>query len=247
MKFLPVEWYDCIPSTNLLLENKVANKEPVPSGIIVAAREQTFGKGRYNRRWLTGKNKNLAFSYLLQVTCEPKHHPSLAMACAIGVTKQLMDMGINAVTKWPNDVLVGNKKVCGILSKQIPKPEKEGYYLIIGCGINVNMTEEEAKMIDRPATSLMIETGQQFDIEQLLGNFLQPVQTSINHWEQGHFQSIRNDWETLHKPIDTLMTMNENGTTVNGSLTGFGKYGELLLKDSEGNQHTIMQGDVFYE
>lgn len=247
MKFLPVEWYDSILSTNLLLEDKITNKEPVPSGIIVAAREQTAGKGRYNRSWLTGKNKNLAFSYLLQVTCEPKHHPSLAMACAVGVTKQLMDRKINAVTKWPNDVLVENKKICGILSKQIPKPDKEGYYLIIGCGINVNMTDEEAKMINRPVTSMMIETGKQYNIETLLSDYLQSVQSTCSQWEQDHFQSIRSDWETLHKPIGTLMTMNENGITVNGSLTGFGKYGELLLKDSAGKQHTIMQGDVFYE
>lgn len=247
MKFLPVEWYDTIPSTNTLLEEKIARKEPVPSGIIVSARQQTAGKGRYSRTWITGKNKNLAFSYLMQVTCEPKHHPSLAMACAVAVAKQLNKMGVNAITKWPNDVLVKNKKICGILSKQIPKPQQDGFYVIIGCGINVNMADEEANLIDKPATSILIETGITHEIDTLLPEFLHEIQQVNNQWEENHFQTIQQEWEQNHKPIGTLMTMSENGSSVNGYLSGFGKYGELLLRDAEGNQHTIVQGDVFYE
>jgi len=247
MRFLPVEWHDSLPSTNTYLEKKIANKEPVPSGIIVAARQQTAGIGRYNRSWFSGSNQNLAFSFLLQLDMNPIELPSLTMACAVAVAQSLKSMNIDAVTKWPNDVLVKYKKICGILSKQIPKPDDEGYFVIVGCGININMNEDEAKSIDKPATSVFIETGKQYQLDALLTEFLNRIQSEVSQWEEQGFAGIRQEWEELHKPLGTYMMMNENEIKISGAFAGFGEHGELILMDADGMQHTIIQGDVSYE
>lgn len=247
MHFLPVEWHDLLPSTNMYLEIKIANNEPVPTGIIVAARQQTAGIGRYNRSWFSGKNQNLAFSFLMQVNVQPIELPSLTMACAIAIANVLRAMNMDAVTKWPNDVLVNNKKICGILSKQIPKPDDDGYFVIVGCGININMTSSDAKNIDKPATSVFIETGKQYQLESLLLDFLNAIQSKVSLWEENGFAGIQQEWEQLHKPLGTYMMLNENEIKISGALTGFGEHGELILFDADGQQHTIIQGDVNYE
>ena len=207
----------------------------LPSGTVVATREQTQGRGRRGRDWLAAANENLTFSILLRSSSKPWKIPSVSMAVAIAISDLLKAEGIQASLKWPNDVLVAGKKICGILSEGVPGG------IIIGVGLNVNMGN--AGHIDQPATSMLIETGARRNIDDLLDTLLKHLTVWLEEWEQGGFPQIRNAWEanvpTLGKPV----TVRDGDSFRKGILHGFGDDGELLLEEN-GTVSSIWAGDV---
>jgi BirA family biotin operon repressor/biotin-[acetyl-CoA-carboxylase] ligase len=215
----------------------------IESGHIVAAREQTAGRGRQDRKWLSAPGQNLCFSLFIQTDAEPMATPSLTMAAALAVTEMLAAKGINAAPKWPNDVLVGGKKICGILSERVERPEVPKTGIIIGIGLNVNMTTEEAQAIDRPATSMLIESGRAADIVQTLEALFQPLDHWIGEWETGGFSNLREIWTEQAGPIGKPLAVHDGGIKKSGTLAGFGHHGELLLETRNGIE-TIWSGDV---
>jgi BirA family biotin operon repressor/biotin-[acetyl-CoA-carboxylase] ligase len=234
-----IQWYERLPSTNTFLKELAGLKKQLPSGTVVAAREQTQGRGRREREWLSSEGENLTFSVLLRATCEPVKLPSAAMAAALAVAELLESEGVDASLKWPNDVLVNGKKICGILSEGIPGG------VIIGIGLNVNM--RSADHIDQPATSVRIETGKRSNVEALLDGLLKPLSVRLDEWAQGGFSKVRKDWEANVPTLGKTVTVRDGGAVRTGILTGFGKNGELLLGDERGNVMPIWAGDVFNE
>jgi BirA family biotin operon repressor/biotin-[acetyl-CoA-carboxylase] ligase len=220
-------------SQDLLLKN----------GTVFATREQTAGRGRSDRKWLSAPDTNLCFSLFLETGCELIQVPSLTMAIALAVTDLLNGLNIPARPKWPNDVLVGEHKICGILSERINKSGKNGAGIIVGVGLNVNMTSQEAEAIDRPATSILIETGKAGDLFQTLESLFQPLEHWIAEWENGGFSNFRNRWTEKTGPIGRPLTVHDGSTKKSGSLAGYGTDGELLLQTGNGIE-TIWSGDV---
>lgn len=231
-----VQWYERLPSTNTFLREKLLAERELLSGTVVAAREQTHGRGRREREWLSSVGENLTFSLLLRHSSDPRRLPSAAMAAAVAVADLLAGEEVKPTLKWPNDVQVNGKKICGILSDGVAG------HIIIGIGLNVNM--QCAEHIDQPATSVGIETGKHYDIEQLLDKLLGHISVRLDEWIQGGFSGIRKYWEahspTLGKPISV-----RDGDTVRaGIFVGFGTDGELLLKDQSGRLHTVWSGGL---
>ncbi|MDH3981957.1 MAG: biotin--[acetyl-CoA-carboxylase] ligase [Kiritimatiellaceae bacterium] len=236
-----VEWHERLGSTNMYMKDLVLQGSGIESGKIVAAREQTAGRGRSDRQWLSSPATNLCFSLYIEADCELIKIPSLTMAAALAVTDHLNTLKIPASPKWPNDVLVGNKKICGILSERIDHPGKTG--MIIGIGLNVNMPTEEAEIIDRPATSMLIESGQAHDLSQTLKNLFQPLEHWIGEWENGGFYNLRKIWTEKAGPIGKPLSIHDGNLKKHGTLSGFGDHGELLLQTESGLE-TIWSGDV---
>ncbi len=208
----------------------------LPSCTVVAAREQTQGRGRLDRHWLAAPNENLTFSILLRGNAEPRKLPAAAMAAAVAVTELLKAEGVRAVLKWPNDVLVGGKKICGILSEGIP----EG--IIIGVGLNVNM--ESAGHIDQPATSVLIETGRHRNLDEFLKKLLPFLSVRLGEWELGGFPGVRKPWEQNVPTIGKTVTVHDGDVERTGLLAGFGEDGELLLKSGDGTVSSVWAGDL---
>ncbi len=234
MKF-KLQWYDRLPSTNTFLKERLALEPGLSSGTVVAAREQTQGRGRREREWLSSANENLTFSLFLRTDSEPWKIPSATMAAAIAVAELLESEGVNADLKWPNDVLVGGKKICGILSEGVSGA------VIIGIGLNVNMTC--ADHIDQPATSILMESGERRSVDDLLEKLLPILAECLGDWEQGGFSKVRKKWEqkvpTLGKPV----TVRDGDHVRCGILRGFGDDGELLLEE-QGVVSAVWAGDV---
>lgn len=233
---LRVQWYDRLPSTNTFLKERLELEPQLPSGTAVAARDQTAGKGRRGRDWLSSSNENLTFSFLLRGSCEPQKLPSAAMAAAVAVAELLQIEKINADLKWPNDVLVNGRKICGILS--------EGVFggIIVGIGLNVNM--QEAGHIDQPATSMLIESGERRNIDELLGKLLPILSARLEEWAEGGFSKVRKKWEANVPNIGKPVTVRDGDAVREGLLAGFGEFGELLLQDKTGAISPIWAGDV---
>ncbi len=158
------------------------------------------------------------------------------MAERLAVAELLASEGINASLKWPNDVLVNGKKICGILSEGITGG------IIIGIGLNVNM--KKADHIDQPATSVLMETAKHRDVDELLGKLLKHLSVRLDEWVQGGFPKVRKNWEAKIPNLGKSVTVRDGGALRTGLLAGFGADGELFLLDDAGNINAIWAGDL---
>ena len=111
------------------------------------------------------------------------------MAVALGVATALEALGIDVQTKWPNDLLVKRRKICGILAERCA-PEAT----VVGLGLNVNMRADEAAEIDQPATSIAIEKGEAYDVQEALGFLLPHIETWIVSWRTRGFAGLQEAW-----------------------------------------------------
>ncbi|HEY5653526.1 MAG TPA: biotin--[acetyl-CoA-carboxylase] ligase, partial [Pontiella sp.] len=225
----------------VFLKERFSKEKRIPSGTIVATREQTAGRGRSNRNWLSAPNTNLCFSIFIETNAELTTVPSLTMATALAVTEYLNTLRIPAIPKWPNDVLVESRKICGILSERVQSRFQSG--IIVGIGLNVNMSSEEAKSIDRPATSILIESETTHDLTQTLDELIPLINYWIEKWEKSGFSAIRKIWTERAGPIGKPLTVHDGSTKKSGTLAGFGNNGELLLQTTDGLE-TIWSGDI---
>jgi len=242
MKF-KIEWFDKLASTNALMRERFGQGSDIESGHIVAAHEQTAGRGRQDRKWLSTAGTNLCFSLFVQTKAELMDVPALTMAAALAVAEMLGRKNIDATLKWPNDVLVDGRKICGILSERVERTSAPKTGIIVGIGLNVNMSSEEAGAIDRPATSILIETGQATDLSHTLDDLFPLLEYWIGEWEKGGFSSLRTAWTERTGSLGKPLTVHDGDIKKTGTLAGFGNHGELLLQTTDGIE-TIWAGDI---
>lgn len=235
------EWFDQLSSTNAYMKGWFTRDSPLLNGTVFATRDQTAGRGRSDRSWKSTPDTNLCFSLFVETDCPLIDVPSLTMAAALGIADFLNGHKIPAAPKWPNDVLVGNSKICGILSERIETPKTRG--IIVGIGLNVNMSSEEAASIERPATSMLIESGKAGDLVQTLENLLPYLDHWIEDWKRGGFSNLRKIWTEKAGPIGKPLKVHDGDIYKEGTLAGFGDHGELILQTSQGLE-TIWSGDV---
>ena len=143
MKFSKPEWHAQLSSTNTVISQRLREGEPLPDGFVLAAHEQTAGRGRLGRSWQSKVGHNLTFSFLIHRINDLSQMMSLPMAVAIAVAVVMEQYGVEVQTKWPNDLLIKKRKICGILAERFQMDA-----IVVGIGINVNMCREDADQID---------------------------------------------------------------------------------------------------
>jgi len=168
----PYEHVVSTPSTQLLLPPEA------PEGALVTADEQTAGRGRLGRRWLAPAGTSLLCSLQLRPTLASERLPELtgvaAHACAEAIAALT---GLEPELKFPNDVLVGDRKLAGVLA------EARDERVVLGIGVNVNVPAEGLPQeVDRAATSLLVETGREVDRAQLLAELLERLERRYDAW-----------------------------------------------------------------
>ena len=168
----PYLYVEVCPSTQRLLS------EGYSEGAVALTEEQTEGRGRLGRRWLSPPGVSLLFSILLEPPVETARLPELSLvagrACA-GAIAAVAE--VTPDVKLPNDILISGRKVAGILAEA-----REGR-VVLGIGINVNVPEEDLPTeVDRPATSLLVETGHEVDRGELLIELLERLEHSYDEW-----------------------------------------------------------------
>ena len=244
MNFLPPEWHEQLASTNTHLLERLYRGEKLSSGFVIAAREQTAGRGRYRRQWIAQANENLTFSFLLITRAAFSQLTSLPIAIALGVSDALKTYGMSAQTKWPNDVLIDGAKICGMLLERSDQKQPDGTAIVIGIGLNVNMDATTAALIDRPVTSMRLETGWEYDLEQVLEQVLSSTVPWIDRWESEGFPALRTAWEHRCVYMGEEISVGEGDDVKTGILAGFGDCGQLLLREPDGQVSEIWAGDV---
>jgi len=233
MQLQKPQWHDELLSTNTTLVEWLRAGRNLPDGFVLAARSQTAGRGRYERRWFTRPGRNLTFSALLRSEASPLQFLSLPQSAALGVVAYLEENGLAAQTKWPNDVLVGGRKICGILAERCGG-------VVLGIGLNVNMDADEAASIGQPATSLRIETGTERDVERALDELLVHLQAWSGRWEKGGFAALSAAWEARCVNLGQYIAV--GGRTV--VVRGFGSAGQMLLREDDGTRCEVWTGEV---
>ena len=168
----PYEHVESTPSTQLLLP------DDAPEGALVVAEEQTAGRGRLGRRWLAPAGTSLLCSLQLRPTVAAERLPELTSVASRACAEAIAELtALEPVLKFPNDVLVGGRKVAGILA------EAREERVVLGMGVNVNVAAAALPQdVVRPATSLLVETGREVDRAELLVELLERLERRYDAW-----------------------------------------------------------------
>jgi BirA family biotin operon repressor/biotin-[acetyl-CoA-carboxylase] ligase len=232
--------FDSIDSTNNCARALAGND--CPEGSVVVAEYQTAGKGRLGRIWIADAGENLTFSTILRPKISPEGLNLLplvaAVAVARGVTKTT---GMKPDCKWPNDLLVGGKKFCGILLEGVS--HDNGFdYVIAGIGINVNQSVFPPDLHER-ATSLRAASGHPINREDLLRSILEYFEELYLLGKKEEFRTIPEIWLTHSTMIGKGVEVESEGTVFSGRASGIAPDGALILTTASGTR-SVYAGDV---
>lgn len=173
-----IEVVDATGSTNALVVDRA--RSGAPEGLVVVTEHQTAGRGRLDRTWETPARSALTFSVLLRPTAPTRTWPWLPLLAGYAVDKALKARGFDAGVKWPNDVLIGDRKVAGILVERVETDA--GPAAVVGIGLNVGLTADELPV--ETATSLAVEGGAP-DRTELLLELLASLREAYDAWQAG--------------------------------------------------------------
>jgi len=211
-----------------------------PDGTVVLAEEQTKGRGRFDRAWVSPSGQNLYQTLLIRPPLDRLR--SLSIVAPLAVALAVEDTtGLEPRIKWPNDVLISGRKLSGILIESESSGEKVEYALV-GPGINVNFDIEQSPEIAQIATSLKRELGRETSREELLAAFL-------NHFEQLYEEAPRGDsvFEQWRSRLDTLgrdVRVTFRDQVYEGLAEDVDRDGNLILAQPDGTRRVIEAGEV---
>ncbi|NMM64848.1 biotin--[acetyl-CoA-carboxylase] ligase [Clostridium sp. P21] len=236
-------YFESLDSTNTKAK-ELALKD-ASHGTIIISEEQTAGKGRLGRFFLSPKYKGIWISIILRPDIDPLKVPKITQIGAAAVVKACEAFNINVNVKWPNDIILNNKKVCGILTEMSGELNKVNY-VVMGIGVNANIDENDfPEELKNKATSISIETKNYIkrkefvgillnNFEKLYEEFVEEdnIKTSINICRKNsiligkEIKIINRNKETLAKALD----LDENG--------------ELIVELKDGNIYKVVSGEV---
>ncbi|UCD08824.1 MAG: biotin--[acetyl-CoA-carboxylase] ligase [Dehalococcoidales bacterium] len=232
-----VLYYPSVTSTNEIAKKDA--KRGIDEGTVVIADEQTAGRGRLKRTWLTPEG-NIALSVVLYP--EIRTMPSLIMMASLAVSRSIETVtGVQTQIKWPNDVLIDGRKVCGILIESDVRNEKVNY-AIIGIGMNLNIEIDVLSGVQFPATSLYFETGKEVSRLQIIRELLKALDNLYNTDIPGGlvFSQWRDRLVTLGKKVK--VTSGEK--VFEGIAESVETDGSLLIRNCDGRLNKVVAGDV---
>jgi BirA family transcriptional regulator, biotin operon repressor / biotin---[acetyl-CoA-carboxylase] ligase len=230
---------DSVGSTND--EAKTLARAGAEEGTIVWAREQTAGRGRQGREW-TSPRGNLYLSLILRPECPASEAAQLAFVACLGVGGMLGAFAtpLTPMTyKWPNDVLLGGRKVAGVLLEAEGKGDGLDF-LVVGVGVNLASAPKDAR---HPATDLRSEAENPVSPEQALESFARHFLTWVSRWTNDGFATVREAWLARAAHLGKEIEVRLPNETVAGIFAELGPNGELLLDTSAGRR-IVTAGDV---
>jgi BirA family biotin operon repressor/biotin-[acetyl-CoA-carboxylase] ligase len=216
-----------------------------PHGSLVVAEEQTKGRGRLRRPWISNARHGVYMSILLRESLPISDAHQSTLLAAISLARVLDDRyHLKASVKWPNDVLIENRKIAGILT-EMQSDQDVIRFLVVGIGINVNHEPEELQGPFRyPATSLAIEIGKEVRRQELLAIFLNQFEEDYERLLRDGFGSFLAEFEKISSIIGKAVTIQCGKTEYSGKVAGFTPQGALRLVTEVKGEEIIWVGDV---
>ena len=227
-------------STNLWIKRLA--KEGASEGTLALAEFQSAGRGRLGRSWEVPEGTSVMMSILLRPKFEPQYAPTLTLVMGMAVAKAVKNLGFEVSIKWPNDVVVSHKKICGILTEMGVRDGKIDY-AVIGVGINVNIKEFPEEMADK-ATSLYLESGKEFDRSQIPGLVMEAFEEYYEKFAATcDLSGLKEEYESIlanyNQPVRVLAKEPYEGVA-----RGITDGGELLVEKTDGTIVAVSAGEV---
>lgn len=212
-------------------------------GTVVTATHQSAGRGRRGREWLDAPGESLLMSIVLRPPIPPVLAPQLSLVAAVAVVDALKSAGVTVTIRWPNDVMVGERKICGILPEAVTTREGALEHVILGIGLNVNQRDFPAS-IRTLATSMRIETGREHAVEQMLDAVLAALGGPYGRFVEAGFRSLLPAWLERAQGIGSR-TRAADGRE--GIAVGLAADGAMLLRTDGGETVRVVAGEVATE
>ena len=230
--------YDIIGST--MDEARRLAAEGATAGTVVIAEEQTAGRGRFNRAWVSPRGENLSLSVILNPSTNQL--PYMNMAATLAVARTVADTaGLKPTIKWPNDVRVGGLKISGILIESAIESE-DVVCAIIGIGVNVNFDPSLYAEIADISTSLYRETGQRRNRTPVLRTLLERFDDAYAAVRAG--KSLTADWSAMLDTLGRTISLRSQHDTIEGIAESVDERGNLLVRRRDGSLYTATAGEV---
>jgi BirA family transcriptional regulator, biotin operon repressor / biotin---[acetyl-CoA-carboxylase] ligase len=165
----------------------------------------------------------------------------ITQTAAVGVAGALWEIGVEARIKWPNDLLVGGRKICGILAESGVGPGGRLDYVILGIGMNANLDPSDLGVMDREVTTIRSELGQDVDLLLLLGGILSNLDAALRRIEE--FETVLDEWRNLNCTLGERVRVRRLGETIEGRAIDLTPEGALLLATTGGNVE-LFEGEI---
>ena len=215
--------YKELTSTN---DYALSNKNTFVYGDIIVADKQTDGHGRFDRKWVSDSEENV---YLTIVLGDIGNFSVIPLYTAVVLVRVLESLGVKANIKWPNDILVDNKKTGGILAQN--SFQGSNSFVVVGVGLNISLSEEEKVKIGVPVISLQ-EIGVNVSKDSFIKVFLDRFFNDLEKFVNQGFSSIKDEYEFNSSLIGKQITVKCSKNELIGKVVGFSEIGELLLQEN---------------
>lgn len=240
-----IHTFSSLPSTNTTAAELAA--EGAAHGEIVRAYSQSQGRGRLGKIWSSPPNKGLYFSLILRPRLSAEDYPKLTMTTGVAVATVLEQLcGLEVMLKWPNDILVEQKKCAGILCEAHLAGDEEQRFGVVGIGLNVTTAREDlAQELRAGSTSLLLATGNEYHPEVLLRHLTAAVLEHVAWLENEGFKPLLQQWKKRDflkgKWLKWLTHARE---IIYAQAQGPDDHGNLLVQDEVGVVHRVLSGDI---
>lgn len=240
-------WYKETDSTNLRAKEagEHENEKDVARGMLFVADKQTAGVGRRGRSWESPEGENIYMSLLLKPEMEPAKAPMLTLVMAVAVAEGIKRVCEKALPqiKWPNDIILNKKKVCGILTEMALNGNAIKY-VVIGVGVNVNQRVFLEELSDK-ATSLALEFSKEYDRKTIVSSVLEEFYKYYDGFlRAGDLSYLQETYNQMLVNCENEVVIHEPGNEYNARAVGINELGELIIELKDGTKQNLYAGEV---
>lgn len=238
---------DSVSSTNSEMAERVSKK--LDEGTVLISDTQTRGKGRMGRGWFSPGGFNIYMSVLFEPEIQSSYSPVFTFIASLALVRTLECFGFTPVIKWPNDVLINQKKVSGVLTEMKSTGDRLDF-VIVGIGLNVNMTQEiiELNLPDEfnKITSLYIENGNEFNREYVISILINNLDKYYLKFNSEGIHSIIAEWTTEWGKLNEMISIDISGEIVSGIVRKVDSTGYIYIEKSDGKLEKVIAGDIIF-
>jgi len=240
-----IRYFDQTDSTNLRAKAMAA--AGAPEGTLIIAEEQTEGRGRRGRNWFSPPGAGIYMSLIIRPAILPQEAPRFALLTAAAVAEAVREITmLETRIKWPNDILVGGRKLGGILTEVSMEMDKVEY-MIVGLGLNVNLAREAFPPdLQEIGTSIRAEMGRSLPRIPLVRRILERFEETYEEYQRFGFATIRKRWQAFTDMIGRTVAVDTLGRRLTGEVMDFDEEGYLVIREHNGGPVRLFSGDVSF-
>ena len=237
--------FDVLESTNTTAV--AVAKEGAPEGTVILADRQTGGHGRLQRPW-SSPTGGLWFTIILRPKIDPQYVAQVTLLAGVAVTRALRKLyNTNKVAiKWPNDLLLDGKKICGMLSEMELGPAGSIEYAIVGIGVNVALkTNEFPEELQQTAASLNESLGKSLSCEEVLTAIMREFSVLYDDWQENGGNEMLKQWNTLNCTLNSdVLVKDDDQVIFSGTAVAIDEQGAIIIRNEQGETKSFDFGEI---